>query len=234
MRTFGAGDNSAREQQDHVRRPSKTLVQSPTDDLWDVDASAMNLVIRQWQLQLNRIQPVDLVAVLGDVVDVLRQQVDAGGVELRVETASPVTVHADADRLAQILINVVGNSLAYTARGGTVTVSLRIDSANAVVRVADNGRGISQTDLVHIFERFYQVDDQPSTGTGVGLTIARSLARAHGGDVTASSPGLGKGAVFEVILPLEPSTLADQATWPITSLRKSHGASTPPHPPVSD
>ena len=148
------------------------------------------------------IQPVDLVAVLGDVVDVLRQQVDAGGVELRVEATSPVTVHADADRLAQILINVVGNSLAYTARGGTVTVSLSRKGTSAVVRVADTGRGLSATDLVRVFERFYRVDDQASPGTGVGLTIARSLARAHGGDIAASSPGLGKGAVFEVTLPL--------------------------------
>ena len=180
------------------------------------------------------LHPIDLATVLRDVTELLRHQFDATGVQLHVNTASPVEIYADADRVAQILINVVGNSLAYTPTGGTVTVSLRSDSANAVVRIADNGRGISQTDLVHIFERFYQVDDQPSTGTGVGLTIARSLARAHGGDVTASSPGLGEGAVFEVILPLEPSTLADQATRPITSLRKSHGASPPPHPPDSD
>ena len=158
------------------------------------------------------LRPLDLAMVLQDVAELLRHQFEATGVQLHVNTDSPVEIHADADRVAQILINVVGNSLAYTPTGGTVTVSLHSDSANAVVRVTDTGQGISQADLAHIFERFYRVDDRPNSGTGVGLTIARSLARAHGGDVTASSPGLGKGAVFEVILPLEPSTLTDQAT----------------------
>ncbi|MCP3995668.1 MAG: ATP-binding protein [bacterium] len=71
-----------------------------------------------------------------------------------------------------------------------------------VVRVSDSGRGLTKTDLVRVFERFYRADDQASTGTGVGLTIARSLVRAHGDEITASSPGLGKGAVFEITLPL--------------------------------
>jgi signal transduction histidine kinase len=148
------------------------------------------------------LHPLDLVAVLRDVVDLLGHQFVAAGVQLQVETASPVTVHADADRLTQILINVIGNSLAYTPEGGTVTVSLPRERDHAVVRIADTGRGLTETDLVRVFERFYRVDDQASPGTGVGLTIARSLARAHGGDITASSPGLGMGAAFEVILPL--------------------------------
>ena len=147
------------------------------------------------------LHPLDLVTALRDVADLLGHQFEAAGVQLQVETGSPVKIDADADRLAQILI-IIGNSLAYTAKGGTVTVSLRSERATAIVRVSDTGRGLSATDLTRVFERFYRADDQASTGTGVGLTIARSLARAHGGDITASSPGLGKGAVFEVTLPL--------------------------------
>jgi signal transduction histidine kinase len=155
-----------------------------------------------YQLDL---QPTDLAAVLRDIAELLRHQFDAAGVQLQVEAESPVTIRADADRVAQILLNVVGNALAYTPEGGTVTASVRTVDKQAVVRVADSGRGLSATDRERIFERFYRVDAKTSTGTGVGLTIARSLARAHGGDITVSSPGLGRGAVFEITLSLDRS-----------------------------
>jgi signal transduction histidine kinase len=72
----------------------------------------------------------------------------------------------------------------------------------AVVAVADDGRGLAPEDLDRVFERFYRVDEKASPGTGVGLTIARALARAHNGDVSVSSPGLGKGATFEITIPV--------------------------------
>jgi signal transduction histidine kinase len=148
------------------------------------------------------LEPIDLAGVLRDVAELLRHQFDAAGVQLQVDAESPVMIRADADRVSQILINVVGNALAYTPEGGTVAATVRAVGRNTVVRIADSGRGLSATDLERVFERFYRVDPKASTGTGIGLTIARSLARAHGGDITASSPGLGKGAVFEVVLPV--------------------------------
>ncbi len=147
-------------------------------------------------------RPVELAAQVGEVVDLLRHQFDPQGVQLRVTIDQPLTISADADRVAQILTNVIGNALAYTDEGGTVSVRVLSDGPWAVVRVTDTGRGISPADLDHIFERFFRIEDRSSSGTGVGLTIARSLARAHGGDITASSPGLGQGSVFEVRLPV--------------------------------
>ncbi len=147
------------------------------------------------------LRPVDLAAQVRDVVDLLQHQFDPKGVRLQLEIEQPVEISADADRIAQILTNVIGNALAFTEEGGTVSVRVLSDGPWAVVRVADTGRGIAQADLEHIFERFFRIDARSSTGTGVGLTIARSLARAHGGDITASSPGLGQGSVFELRLP---------------------------------
>ena len=151
-------------------------------------------------LGLDR-QPLDLRGEVGDVMELLDHQFEAKGVDLALRSGAPVAVDADPDRLAQILTNVIGNALAYTDSGGSVTVDVVQRNGTASVVVDDTGRGLAPDDVEHIFERFYRVDDRTSTGTGVGLTIARTLARAHGGDIHATSPGLGKGSRFEIQLP---------------------------------
>jgi signal transduction histidine kinase len=133
----------------------------------------------------------------------LGPQFDDASVSLRFRGDRNLPVHADPDRLSQVLINLLGNALIHTPKGGTVTVYTHVEKDGAVVDVSDTGKGIDPGQLGHIFERFYRIAD-PShpAGRGIGLTIARSIARAHGGDVTASSPGLGKGATFQVTIPL--------------------------------
>jgi len=144
----------------------------------------------------------DLSEMLRTVGDRLRPQFDAKPVTLVVDAASPVDVVADRERLAQALANVLGNALAYTPPGGTVRVSVQADSKIARVEVSDSGRGIAPENLEHVFERFFRADPRGhAAGTGIGLTIARSIARAHGGDLTAASEGLGRGATFRITLP---------------------------------
>jgi len=153
-------------------------------------------------LGLDR-RSLDLRQEVGDVIELLDHQFDAKGVNLSLRSGPSVTVEADGDRLAQIVTNVIGNALAYTDPGGSVTVDVLAEDGRALVRVDDTGRGLGQDDLDHIFERFYRVDDRAGTGTGVGLTIARTLARAHGGEISAASPGVGKGSRFEIELPVD-------------------------------
>ena len=123
---------------------------------------------------------------------------------VRVEVDAPLPVDADPDRITQVLTNIIGNALTATPAGGSVTVRARARGQLAEVVVTDTGAGLAAADLERIFERFYRVPGQPhrSSGSGIGLTIARNIARGHGGDVTAASAGPGQGATFTLTLPL--------------------------------
>ncbi|HMQ35133.1 MAG TPA: ATP-binding protein [Chloroflexaceae bacterium] len=148
---------------------------------------------------------VNLAAVAQRVVAQLRAQSTASCLEVTLAPgAGPLVAHADPDRVAQILLNLVGNAVRYTPEGGCVTVSLAATGALARVEVSDTGIGITAEDLPLIFERFYRVDrsrSRASGGSGIGLTIARHLAWAMGGDLTAASAGPGQGSTFTLTLP---------------------------------
>lgn len=127
------------------------------------------------------------------------------GVGLSLEPAAIApTVDVDRTRIAQALGNLLSNSLRHTPEGGKVTVRVLADEAAVTINVSDTGDGIAGEHLPHIFERFYRADaarDRDSGGTGVGLAISRAIARAHGGQLTATSEGPGKGSTFTLRLP---------------------------------
>ncbi|MDX2344479.1 MAG: HAMP domain-containing sensor histidine kinase [Acidimicrobiia bacterium] len=141
---------------------------------------------------------------LGDavrrVVETLGPQYEINEVDLDVNLDTKMPIRADVDRLAQAITNLLGNALAHTPPGGTVAVADVSTDERCAVAIKDSGAGIPQDQLQTIFERFTRLDrDQP--GTGIGLNIARTLVRAHGGDVTAESAGPGLGSTFEISLP---------------------------------
>jgi two-component system OmpR family sensor kinase len=150
-------------------------------------------------LKLN-LEPVELDTLL---LDVYRQtSVMAGGVALRLGAEDQAMVQGDADRLRQLLLNLVVNALKYTPAGGEVTLGMRRSDGWARVAVSDTGVGIAPDDLAHIFDRFYRADPSRarSGGFGLGLPIAQWIAHAHGGRIEATSE-LGKGSTFTVWLP---------------------------------
>jgi len=152
-----------------------------------------------------RLAPVDLTALARDTAERLRPQFEHRGVGLEVRAGAPLTVTADADRVAQVLVNLLGNALAHTPEGGAVSVDVAREGAEAALTVADTGSGIAAEDLDRIFDRFHRGPGSADrAGRGIGLTIARSLARAHGGDVAAASAGRGRGAAFTLTLPATP------------------------------
>ena len=119
-------------------------------------------------------------------------------------TDRPVRVRADADRLKQVLANLLDNALRHTHEGGHVSVSLSVEGRTAVMRVADDGDGIPADQLEVVFARFHRVDTSrrsgDGSGSGLGLTIARAIVSDHGGTIVAQSDG--SGATFEIRLPM--------------------------------
>jgi signal transduction histidine kinase len=115
----------------------------------------------------------------------------------------PAEIFADRGRLSQVALNLLSNAIKYTPEGGHITVGIKKEPPNAILTVKDDGSGIEEADLPLVFERFYRADKSRSRktgGSGIGLSIVKSIAEAHGGTVKAwSRPG--EGSAFTVVLP---------------------------------
>ncbi|MEW6404699.1 MAG: ATP-binding protein [Chloroflexota bacterium] len=157
---------------------------------------------RAFQLELR---DLDAAALIRTVAKRLQHQFDEKRVTLDLSLSPrPITLHADEDRIVQVLTNLAGNALQYTPAGGQVTISVEPTGDAARFSVKDTGIGIPPGHLPHIFDRFYRVDKSRSRargGSGIGLTIARHLVEAHGGRIWAESEGEGRGSTFVFIVP---------------------------------
>lgn len=143
--------------------------------------------------------PVDLNQLAAESTEAVQPLALGGGLVLRFESsASPVPVRVDPDRLSQVLLNLLGNAVAYNRPGGSITVSAGTSGAEAFVRVSDTGIGIAPEHLPRLFERFYRVDasrSNPRGHTGLGLAISQQILLQHGGRITVESEP-GKGSTF--------------------------------------
>jgi PAS domain S-box-containing protein len=158
--------------------------------------------------RLNR-RTCDVVAVLDAALDVVRPGADAKGVRLERDVPSErASVVVDPDRIQQVLWNLLANAVKFTPRGGVVTTSLRLTPHDLVIAVSDTGAGIERSVLPYIFQRFRQGEhggNKEQAGLGLGLALVRHFVELHGGRVTASSEGPGRGSTFVVTLPTSPS-----------------------------
>lgn len=142
--------------------------------------------------------------VLASVTDHRRERLTARNITFEVTRPTGATVRGDRQRLQQVLTNLLDNAERHTADGGHIRVTAEAQPAAMVITVEDDGDGIAEEHLSHVFERFYRTDsarDRDHGGAGIGLAICRSVVRAHGGSIIARSGGLGTGATFRVTLP---------------------------------
>ncbi len=193
---------------DGLYQPSPDLVASMSEEverLRRLTSELSHLSRAEENAYQLHIRDTDLASLAHAVASRLRPDFDQHGVALTVAAAGPVPAPADPDRVSQILVNLLTNALTACHRGDRVTVSLGHEGDLCVLRVTDTGGGIAPDDLELIFERFERRTAPghaaPHRGSGIGLTIARALARAHGGSLTAHSAGPGRGAVFTLTLP---------------------------------
>lgn len=146
------------------------------------------------------------------------------GVELHQEPASgSISLRADRRRLQQVLGNILDNAARNTSLGGRVNVTVGRASTDAVIRITDTGIGIPPTELEHVFERFYRLDPSrvatDGSGSGLGLTIARAIAKARGGSINATSEGIGAGTPLNLTVP----TLTSAANQVVTEANNLGG-----------
>ena len=173
------------------------------DDLLDVSR------MRQDDIELRRAN-IDLRTTIEAALERVRPIADAAELKVDVELpGEPIDVFGDADRLQQVEVNLLTNALKYTPPGKRVKLWAGVEQGRAVLRVSDEGTGIAPHMLERIFEPFVRaveeerpVHGKTAGGMGLGLALVRSFVRAHGGDVTAHSVGLGQGSEFVVRLPL--------------------------------
>jgi len=187
-----------------IRRSVRALLGLITDLLELSKAEAGHLSV-------NR-RPTNVAEVVRDAAEEHRDAANAAGHELRlgIDTGLPV-IETDPDRVRQVLGNLLSNAVKYTPTNGRIVVRLeeragqngRIRARRcAAIDVIDSGRGIPGDKLEEIFEEFSRLDSGPTPGTGLGLTIARRIARLLGGDITAASE-VGRGSTFTLWLPIE-------------------------------
>ena len=209
-----------------MRTPLTTLdgyVEGMIDGVFSPDATTLDALTTELRRQhrladdlssLSRAQEqrfdlkptsTDLAALVRAAVARLTPQFHDAQVRLDVEAVPSLPISVDPDRITQVVTNLLGNALVATPRQGLVTVVVERAARTASIRVTDNGIGLSAEDQQRVFERFYRAPgaSRRSKGSGVGLTIAREIAHAHGGTLTAASAGPGHGATFTLTLPIE-------------------------------
>ena len=196
MKLKGAG--ALTRERDIIERQAQHLVHL-VDDLLDVSRVAQGKIA----LKRSRVAISSVVARAVEMalplIESKRHRVDVGVPDTGLD------VDADPVRLAQVIANLLTNAARYTEPGGHIAVTATRVGDEVVVRVADNGSGIAEQQLPHLFEAFFQGPrpvDRAEGGLGLGLALVRSLIALHGGTVAAQSEGPGRGSVFELRLPL--------------------------------
>ena len=204
---------------EHVFRHPERPVSESREALDDIDAEVTHLTAMVDDLLLlarsdsgavaMERMPLDVGDVAFEAASALGRMAEERGVHVQVDP-EPAMVVGDPARLRQLVTILVDNAVRHSPRGGSVTVSVRRAGPVATIEVADEGPGIREEDMAHVFDRFWRAPGAPSGGTGLGLSIASWIVDRHDGRIGVANRE-PSGAVFRVELAAEPGTEAPAA-----------------------
>jgi signal transduction histidine kinase len=192
----GSSRESVTAQVEHIRDATKRLTLMVDHLISDAMADAFDITIRR--------EPVDVAALVNEVADANQPSATNKQQTITVSAPPNFVTMCDADRMREAIDNLISNAIKYSPIGGQITVVVSHDKNNTVIRIADQGAGLSPEDLGRLFGRFQRLSAKPTAGessTGLGLSIVKRIIDMHGGQVTADSAGPGQGSTFTVVLP---------------------------------
>ena len=183
-------------QVDHIRDATKRLTSMVDHLISDAMADAFDITIRR--------EPVDVAALVSEVADANKPLAINKQQTITVSAPPNIVTMCDTDRIREAIDNLVSNAIKYSPIGGRISVVVTHEGENTVIRIVDQGPGLSPEDLGRLFGRFQRLSAKPTAGessTGLGLSIVKRIIDMHGGHVTADSAGPGQGSTFTVTLP---------------------------------
>jgi signal transduction histidine kinase len=192
----GASASGVVSQVDHIRDATKRLTTMVDHLISDAMADAFDITIRR--------EPVDVAALVKEVAEANQPLAVNKQQAIRVDAPPNIVTMCDTDRIREAIDNLISNAIKYSPMGGKISVAVTHEGSDTIVRVSDEGAGLSPEDLGRLFGRFQRLSAKPTAGessTGLGLSIVKRIIDMHGGEVTAESDGPGKGATFTITLP---------------------------------
>jgi signal transduction histidine kinase len=198
MELIGAGSSkeSITAQVEHIRDATKRLTSMVDHLISDAMADAFDITIRR--------EPVDIAALVSEVAEANKPSAMNKQQVIAVSAPPDRFTMCDSDRMREAIDNLISNAIKYSPIGGKIALLVTHDDAHTVIRVTDEGAGLSPEDLGRLFGRFQRLSAKPTAGessTGLGLSIVKRIIDMHGGKVTADSAGPGQGATFAIALP---------------------------------
>jgi signal transduction histidine kinase len=197
----GSSKESITAQVEHIRDATKRLTSMVDHLISDAMADAFDITIRR--------EPVDIAALVSEVAEANKPSATNKQQLIAVSAPPDRFTMCDSDRMREAIDNLISNAIKYSPIGGKIALLVTHDDSHTIIRVTDEGAGLSPEDLGRLFGRFQRLSAKPTAGessTGLGLSIVKRIIDMHGGKVIADSAGPGQGATFAIVLPATPAS----------------------------